>query len=220
MTFLTSTTYYSDGGDEVALLAGAAFLLFGFIGLISYLFFGITGMAIFQKAKHPKPWAALVPVYNSWVLFEIGKQKGWFILVLIGAGFLNAIPVIGPLIYMIATISYLVAIGFAYVNINKAFGKDPVSWTILAFLLPVIWLAILAWGKDKYDHELANGPFLFNSAATLLTGQPAANNNVYNPPTDNSQTLPPSPYGSPDTSYGSSSSNPYGPPPTDDNTRP
>src|SRR5688500_19870234 len=72
------STSYNDTDPAVAAAA------FGFFMLITLVFFAIayviTGLLlsrIFKKAG-VEGWKAWVPVYNSWVLLELGGQKGYW----------------------------------------------------------------------------------------------------------------------------------------------
>ena len=203
--------YSSNGGD-----AGAVGLIFAFLGLYAvlgiawYVFFGIAGSRLFKKMGYANPWAAWVPLYNTYALLEVGKQKGWWIFVFLGASFLNIIPVIGSILYMAAAVLLGIASIYAYININKGFQKDTTTWTIFAALLNPIWLGILAFGdSNQYRDDLANGPYFLNKEATNA-GQYA--NQGYAQPQQ-------APYGQPQAPYGQATQapvapqNPYGQPP-------
>lgn len=184
--------YYSDSsgyGEILALLLGAL-VLGTFISIALYIYFGFALSAIFKKAGHPNPWAAWVPVYNYWVMLEIGKQKGWWMLVYVGAMFLSVIPILGNFIQLAGAIFVSIAFIYSMININKGFGKEPVAWTFLGFLVMPVWAGILAWGKDTYDDRLANGPYFLTNpvSATGYNSYEYASQQTTNP-------APSNPYG-------------------------
>ena len=77
-------------------LLGGSLLLIGivFILVIAAVVVYFVGLSkLFKKAGKPG-WAAIVPIYNSWVLFEIGGQKGAYI-------FFSLIPFVGPIIFLV-----------------------------------------------------------------------------------------------------------------------
>jgi len=163
--------YYDDGSTGATEL-GAAYLIFGLvyavIGLGTYIWWGIAGSALLKKAGYPNPWAAWVPIYNTYSLLEVGKQKGWWVFILFGAALLNIIPFLGSLIYLAAAVFVAIAMVYAFININKAFGKDTTTWTIFAFLVPLIWMTVLAFGaNNRWNGALANGPYFMNKDAQL-----------------------------------------------------
>ena len=132
------TNYSSNLSDvEAAALLGSVIVMSIIIGLASYVFSAIFLGLIFKKAGQPI-WKAWIPVYNAWVLLELGKQKGAYILFIL-------IPFVGPII---ASIFVLIAQYHVGLNLGKTGAF--VLWAI--FLNPVwlVWLAIddSKWG-DK-----------------------------------------------------------------------
>jgi hypothetical protein len=90
---------------------------------------------LFTKAGKPG-WAAIIPIYNFIVLLEIvGRPLWWIILLLIP--FVNIIVLI-----------------LLYIDLAKSFGKDTV-WGCLIFLLPFIFLPILAFSDAQYTGPAA-----------------------------------------------------------------
>lgn len=87
---------------------------------------------VFSKAGEPG-WAAIIPLYNTYVLFKIIFGNGWkFLLVLI--------PIYG--IYLA-----IVAMSF---KLAKSFGKGVGFGFGLLFLSP-IFLLILAFDNSTYS---------------------------------------------------------------------
>lgn len=98
--------------------------------------FAIVSMwKVFKKAGK-EGWAALIPIYNLVVLFQISgidpKKLLWFLL-----------PFIGQIIVFV----YLI---MAYINLAKAFGKSSGFAAGLIFL-NVIFMGILAFDDSVYS---------------------------------------------------------------------
>jgi hypothetical protein len=103
------------------------FLAIAFIPIIAML----AGMwKVFEKAGQPG-WAAIVPIYNMYVLNEIaGKDVMWFILCLV------------PCVQIVAQIVICM-------DLAKNFGKDPAYGVGLA-LLGFIFFPILGFSDAQY----------------------------------------------------------------------
>jgi len=71
----------------------------------------------FPKAER-KSWEALIPLYNYYVAFKIGREKGWWALLLL-------IPGVHIVMWMVCNVAYL-----------RRFGKFSVLDTILAIVFP------------------------------------------------------------------------------------
>lgn len=99
--------------------------------LLAYIVPVIGACKVFAKAGQPA-WAALVPIYNTYVLCQIVKKPDWFIMTLI--------PCIN--IYF----GVLLAIELA-----KAFGKET-GFGIGLLLLAPIFVCILGFGSAEYQY--------------------------------------------------------------------
>lgn len=88
---------------------------------------------IFSKAGEPG-WASIIPIYNTYVLVKIaGYNPVLFLLFLI------------PLVNVVFGVMVLIGLG-------RAFGKSA-GWSVLMlFILNVIGLLILGFGKDQYRY--------------------------------------------------------------------
>lgn len=86
---------------------------------------------VFTKAGEPG-WAAIIPIYNLYVLLKIAGKPGWWILLML-IPFVNFI------------IAFLVTDGVA-----KRFGRGT-GFGIGLLLLPFIFYPILAWGDNRYQ---------------------------------------------------------------------
>lgn len=85
---------------------------------------------IFQKAGEPG-WAAIVPLYNLYVLYKITWGNGWYFL-------LTFIPLAG-IVFGIIT----------YVKLAKAFGKSG-GFAVGLIFLGLIFMCILGFGDAQY----------------------------------------------------------------------
>ena len=113
------------------------------VGMIVYMsmmlagaVFSIVSMCKVFKKAGKEGWAALIPIYNLVVLFQISgidpKKLLWFLL-----------PFIGQIIVFV----YLI---MAYINLAKAFGKSSGFAAGLIFL-NVIFMGILAFDDSVYS---------------------------------------------------------------------
>jgi hypothetical protein len=88
---------------------------------------------VFTKAGEPG-WAAIIPIYNLFVLLKIaGKPAWWFLLLLI--------PVVNFVILAIVCIA-----------LAKNFGKGAGFGLGLLFLSPIFY-PMLAWGDARYQPQ-------------------------------------------------------------------
>jgi len=101
-----------------------------FILLLFLLLIIIPIWCIYEKADKPG-WAAIVPIYNSLVWFEI-INKPWYWLLLI------CIPYVG-FIWSVWSVNLLV----------KRFGYSE-AFTVGVLFLPFIFLPIIAFSDSKY----------------------------------------------------------------------
>ncbi len=85
----------------------------------------------FAKAGEPG-WAAIVPIYNGLVFLKLAGKPWWWIL-------LGLIPVVGLVIYILATASFA-----------TRFGKGG-GFTVGLILLPFIFYLILGFGDAEYS---------------------------------------------------------------------
>ena len=85
---------------------------------------------IFEKAGEPG-WAAVVPVYNIYVLFKITWGSGWMFLLML-------IPVANIVIYIITM-----------VKLAKAFNRSG-GFAVGLIFLSVIFYCILAFDTSTY----------------------------------------------------------------------
>jgi len=121
--------YGDDGGVSVGLiLLGLAFAAVAIVAM----------WKVFTKAGKPG-WAAVIPVYNSWVWAEIAGKPGWWGLYPLVAW----IPFLGWGIAIV--VSLMIALG-----VGKNFGKSDAFSVIALWLFSIVGFLILAFGPDKY----------------------------------------------------------------------
>jgi hypothetical protein len=157
-------TYSNTNGDPAAL--AAVFIVFGVVGIIAYVVNAVFLGMIFKKAG-VESWKAWVPVYNVWVMLELGGQKGWLSLLLL----LSWIPVLG----FVAAVVSAVFTAIAAYKIGLGFGKEGV-FVLLYIFLPIVWLIWLAVDKTAvWKQSAAVAPQAGNGPTPPQTpSQPAA----------------------------------------------
>jgi hypothetical protein len=95
----------------------------------------IAGMwKTFEKAGQPG-WAAIIPIYNIYIMTKIGGKPGWWTV-------LCLIPIVNYVFFIWLTNM-----------ISKSFGKDE-GFTVGLVLLGFIFWPVLGFGDAKYQ-----GPF-------------------------------------------------------------
>ena len=125
---------------------GITGVAFGFIGILLILILAIAIFMIvvkwkmYEKAGKPG-WAAIIPFYNTYVLFELVGMKGWYV-------FLAFIPFVGSIILAVMNI-------IANVKLAKCFGKSD-GFAVGLVLLNIIFLPILAFDDSTYEAPASN----------------------------------------------------------------
>jgi hypothetical protein len=122
------------GGDTAAGIAGC---LGGGIGCViglAVLAVVVAGMwKVFEKAGQPG-WAAIIPIYNVYVLTQIaGRDIVWFILALI------------PIVNFVAAI-------VISIDVARKFGQGT-GFGIGLALFPFIFYPILGFGDARYNPQ-------------------------------------------------------------------
>ncbi len=98
---------------------------------LAVIVFVIAGLwKTFMKAGHPG-WAAIIPIYNLYVICKIAGRPGWWLL-----------------LYCIPVVSLIIAIIVA-IDVAKAFGKGTGFGLGLAFLAPIFY-PILGFSEAVY----------------------------------------------------------------------
>ncbi|MCA9756854.1 MAG: signal peptidase I [Candidatus Eisenbacteria bacterium] len=113
--------------EIIGAILNAGFLFF-YLAVLAVTF--LIAWKVYEKAGKPG-WAALIPIYNLIVLLEIVDRPLWWVI-------LFFVPVAN------IVIAFLV-----YLELAKCFGQD-LPFAIGLFLLPVVFMAILAFGDYRY----------------------------------------------------------------------
>ena len=124
----------TDEQTNTAAAAGGA--AGGLIGLVIGLVIIIAMWKVFSKAGQPG-WAAIIPIYNFYVLCKVAGRPGWWLLLML-------IPFVNFIIFIIVCI-----------DIAKNFGKGTGFGLGLAFL-GVIFFPILGFGSAQYQGRAAS----------------------------------------------------------------
>lgn len=90
---------------------------------------------VFTKAGQPG-WAAIIPIYNMYVLCKIGGRPGWWIILLF-------IPIVSIIVFAVVS-----------VDVAKSFGQS-LAFGIGLWLLGIIFYPILAFGSAEYQGPAA-----------------------------------------------------------------
>jgi uncharacterized membrane protein YhaH (DUF805 family) len=92
---------------------------------------------IFAKAGQPG-WAAIIPIYNWYILCKIVGRPGWWVI-----------------LFFIPFINFIIGI-IVCIDLAKSFGKG-VGFAIGLILLGVIFFPILGFGSAQYQGPAAGG---------------------------------------------------------------
>lgn len=86
---------------------------------------------VFEKAGQPG-WAAIIPIYNLYIMTKIAGKPGWWVVMFF-------IPILN-IVFLI----------WLYNMVSKSFGKDE-GFTAGLVILGVIFWPILGFGSAKYQ---------------------------------------------------------------------
>ena len=134
-SFFAQTDVYSSEG----VLAGAALLVVFLVitlgaALLGYVVRSWALGRIFKKAGVAS-WRAWVPVYNQWVLLQLGGQAGWWSVVMFV-----------PFVNIVALVYRYVAQYYVGAKLQK---QGP--FLLLAIFLPIVWYIWLGVDSSKWD---------------------------------------------------------------------
>lgn len=124
--------------DDLFVSAVFAGLSAGYVIVyLAVIIVALVGMwKMFEKAGKPG-WAAIVPFYNFYCLYDMAFGNGWLFLLMF-------VPCVGIVISIMCNI-----------KLAKAFGEG-VAFGIGLTILPFIFTLILGFGSAQYygpDHE-------------------------------------------------------------------
>ena len=115
------------GVPDGAAALGLGMLLFNLLVVVGVL---VGIWKVFVKANKPG-WAALVPIYNLFVLAEVGGKPSWWAILLF-------VPLVNLIVFVV------ICMGVA-----KNFGKNELYGIGLA-LLGFIFFPLLGFGNARY----------------------------------------------------------------------
>ncbi|MDO5155455.1 MAG: DUF5684 domain-containing protein [Eubacteriales bacterium] len=121
---------YSSYDPALTAGVGAALAIYYVVVLAIAIVCLIAEWKMFAKAGEPG-WAAIVPFYNTYVLFKISMGNGWLFLLMF-------VPIV----------NFVVSI-MALFKLASAFGKGVGFGFGLLFLSP-IFMCILGFGDAEY----------------------------------------------------------------------
>ncbi len=118
--------YTGDPGVFAALGIGYIIVM-----LVLTVFFIFCFWKIFTKAGQPG-WAAIIPIYNIYVLLQIVGRPGWWLILML-------IPCVNIVVMILVCL-----------DLARVFGKDT-GFAIGLILLGFIFIPILAFGDARYQ---------------------------------------------------------------------
>ncbi len=116
---------YSTGGSPLG----------GLIGVVFFVLFVVVMWRVFTKAGQPG-WAAIIPIYNTYILLKIAGRPWWWLLLFL-------IPLVNVVIAIVVT-----------VDIARNFGKGG-GFAVGMIFLPFVFYPILAFGDAQYQGPAA-----------------------------------------------------------------
>ena len=122
--------------------------MMGMIFLVSFVLIVINIIGqwkTFSKANQPG-WAAIIPIYNTYIACKIVGVNPWWIVIVILSPILVVIPIIGSLAEMALCIYFQVLL---CVGMARSFGKSD-GFAVGLFLLPIIFYLILGFDRSSY----------------------------------------------------------------------
>lgn len=127
------------------------YLIFSVFGIILFFFVVLVLITVighykvFKKAGK-SGWAALIPIYNTYVGCQICGINTMWVFILLVASFLS---IIIPFLSFVSTICSLYFRIIFSISMAKSFGKSEAFALGLIFLGPIFYL-ILGFGGSKY----------------------------------------------------------------------
>ncbi|MFK7760131.1 MAG: DUF5684 domain-containing protein [Phycisphaerales bacterium] len=123
------TTLAQQGGGNAAGTIGI--LLFALIYLVIIIVVIAGFWKMFVKAGQPG-WAAIIPIYNTYIMCKIAGRPGWWVILLL-------IPYLNFIFLIILML-----------DLAKSFAKG-IGFAIGMILLSFIFIPILGFGDAEYQ---------------------------------------------------------------------
>lgn len=141
---IVDTVPVDDVLNTVASVVGTAIgVIIGLMLIISLVIWIIKIVAnwkIFIKAGE-KGWKAIIPFYNTAILYKISGMSPWLVLLYLG--------MLVPVINIFIAIAFSVFKLYQPINLAKGFKKST-GFTVGMIMLPFIFNLILGFGKSEY----------------------------------------------------------------------
>lgn len=155
---------FAASSDTSNATSNVALIVIGLVLVIAILYLVIGGLyKIFVKSGKPG-WAAIVPIYNSWVIAEIVGKPGWW----------GLYPLLGLIPFVGGLISLVISVVFA-VWLAKVFGKGALFAVFGLVLFPFVGIPMLGFGSAKYDASAIDGATVADPTAPGVSGQDIGN---------------------------------------------
>ncbi|NLD20282.1 MAG: hypothetical protein GX663_08590 [Clostridiales bacterium] len=152
MDFYNELANYDSSNNPVSMVLSLTIVV---LSVIAY-------WRLFTKAGEAG-WKAIIPVYNSYMLFKLAWKVKWFVISLIGSVvcvilmsvsfvFIFMDPGTGLVLFIISLLLliFLIAIGIAFCfKLSAAYGHG-IGYGFGLLFLSVIFLFILAFGSSQY----------------------------------------------------------------------
>lgn len=135
--FLASNLMQNGDNDLFGSIFG---IIFGGVYCVCWGLFALVVIVglwkVYTKADQPG-WAAIIPIYNIYIMTKIIGRPWWWLLLLF-------IPIVNIIVSIIMAI-----------DLAKSFGKDAAYGVLLLWLLNVIGYLILGFGDAEYQGPAA-----------------------------------------------------------------
>ena len=150
---------YSSSIESIGgLLAGAGIGVLLFVmafGIALAVFAIVCGWKVMQKMQMPG-WYCLIPFFGSYMETRAVYGMGWWFLITLLPTIAGWIGISGFLLTIINIVVIVYGIKYA-IDFSLSFGM-PWYFAILVYLVPIVAMAILAFGKAAYRGPRLGGP--------------------------------------------------------------
>ncbi len=124
-------SYSSDVDSAAMAAAGGMMVVYSIIAIVFAVIVLVAMWKLFAKAGRPG-WAAIVPIYNAYVLFDIVYGNGIKFL-------LCCVPILNAIVSIAL-----------YIRLAQVYGKGA-GFGIAMLLFPYVCLPMLAFGQSEYQ---------------------------------------------------------------------
>ena len=133
MNLLSTILAQSSSGGSVGGAIGGILFCGIYLAVIILVVAGLW--KTFEKAGQPG-WAAIVPIYNGYIMCKIAGRPGWWVVLLL-------IPLVSLIVGIIVML-----------DLAKSFGKS-VAFAVGLILLGPIFICMLGFGSAQYQGPAA-----------------------------------------------------------------